>query len=175
MSTTSLVLTLIGDDRPGLVKLLSDTIRNHDGNWQESHMAQLAGKFAGILRVAVAADRAEPLTEALRALQGQGLTVVVESSATASAGDSQTLILELVGQDRPGIVRDIAETLAAAHISIDEMESWVSSASMSGEELFHAQARLQVPAEMATDELRTTLEALADEMMVDINLDLAED
>ena len=57
----SLVLTVIGDDKPGIVEQLADQVLAAGGNWEESRMARLAGKFAGILRVSVDADRAEAL------------------------------------------------------------------------------------------------------------------
>ena len=63
-----LVITVIGDDQPGLVEQLSTTISGHGGNWLESSMSHLAGKFAGILKVAVPAARAEELKAALGSL-----------------------------------------------------------------------------------------------------------
>ena len=51
--TTYLVLTIIGEDRPGIVESLAEIISDYSGNWLESSMSQLAGKFAGILRVSV--------------------------------------------------------------------------------------------------------------------------
>jgi glycine cleavage system regulatory protein len=171
---TSLVLTVIGNDRPGLVSALSDTIAGFEGNWTETRMATLAGKFAGILLVTVPQARSEALIAALRKLESRGLQVVVERSAEAvSAAPARVLVLELIGQDRPGIVRDISRVLAERGINIEEMESVCLSGSFSGEALFKAQARLQVPREIATAELRAVLEALANELMVDISLDEA--
>ena len=63
----AVVLTVIGDDRVGLVEALADTVSSHGGNWEHSQMAELAGKFAGIVVVTVPADRATDLTGALRA------------------------------------------------------------------------------------------------------------
>src|SRR4051812_31863849 len=106
---TSLVLTVIGDDKPGIVEQLSERITATGANWEESRMARLAGKFAGVLRVSVDAAEAGALTEKLRALGAGGLTVVVERSGAADAVPaSRTIALEVVGHDHPGIVRDIA-------------------------------------------------------------------
>ena len=82
----------------------------------------------------------------------------------------QLLRLELVGQDRPGIVRDISRALAELGISIQELTTEVTSAAMSGEHLFHASALLQVPSSVATADLQRVLEGLANELMVDVNL-----
>jgi glycine cleavage system regulatory protein len=171
---TSLVLTVIGDDRPGLVNVLSDTIAAVEGNWTETRMASLGGKFAGMLLVTVPQAQADALIAALRALEGPALHLTVERSGEgAPPAAGRLLALELVGQDRPGIVRDISHLLAAHGINIEELETACVSGSFSGEALFKARARLRVPREVTTEQLRVSLEALANELMVDISLDEA--
>src|SRR6478736_5073980 len=101
----SLVVTVIGNDRPGIVERLSEVVLAAGANWEESRMARLAGKFAGILRISVAAARADALAAGLRALASDGLTVVVESSGEVSVETFRTVRLELVGNDHPGIIR----------------------------------------------------------------------
>ncbi|MBL8529584.1 MAG: ACT domain-containing protein [Burkholderiales bacterium] len=170
---TSLVLTVIGDDRPGLVSALSDTIAAWDGNWTETRMASLGGKFAGILLVTVPQAKADALIGALRGLEAQSLHLVIQRSNGAAPAGGRLLVLDLIGQDRPGIVRDISHLLAEHGINIEELDTACVSGSFSGEALFKAQARLRVPRKMATAELRTLLEALANELMVDVSLDEA--
>jgi glycine cleavage system regulatory protein len=172
----SLVLTVIGDDRPGLVDALSGVIADHGGNWEQSRMAHLANKFAGILLVQIADARAEALVEALNQLQTDDLLhITAEASTAESAGGGYRILqLELVGQDHPGIVHDIAHTLAQRDISIEELSSETRSASMAGGELFHASARLRVPELLTRVDLQGILEALADELMVDVELDEIE-
>jgi len=168
----SIVLTFIGDDRPGLVDALSTIITEHGGNWEESRMAQLAGKFAGVLLVKIADEKADSLSKALNALETQGLLhIMAERSSSEVAPPSRELHLELVGQDHPGIVHDISHALASRKISIEELNSATESASMGGGDLFRAEMRLRVPDEVNSDELRDLLESLADELMVDISLD----
>ena len=167
---TSLVLTVIGDDKPGIVERLSEEILAADANWEESRMARLAGKFAGLLRVSVEADRAEGLAARLRTLQAGGLTVVAEPSGE-SPGETRTIRLELLGNDHPGIIRDIARVLAQQQVNIEELESDLASAPMTGETLFRARARLRIPSAITLDWLRERLEALAGELMVDLTLD----
>ncbi|HVK54795.1 MAG TPA: ACT domain-containing protein [Burkholderiales bacterium] len=172
--TTSLVVTIVGPDRPGLVSWLSDKATAHGANWAESRMANLAGQFAGILRLQVQDAKADALIAALNEIKSLGLDIVVaKSNPTSTAVPSRLLNLELVGQDRPGIVRDISRTLADQGVSIEELHTELVSGSWSGENLFQAKAKLRVPTTIATDELRNTLEALANELMVDLNLDNA--
>ena len=167
---TSLVLTVIGDDKPGIVEQLSDRVLETGANWEESRMARLAGKFAGLLRVSVEADRAEQLAGALRALDAGGLTVVVEPSVEGEGAEPRKVSLEVVGNDHPGIVRDISRVLAQHDVNIEELDTEITSAPMSGEALFHARAILRVPPSVAIDRLRGVLESLAGELMVDLAL-----
>jgi len=167
----SLVLTVIGTDRPGLVEALSETIVRHEGNWLESRMSRMAGQFAGILRVSVPQPRAERLAEALRRLEARGLRIVVEQSvAEDSERALRTLALELVGNDRPGIVREITQALAKSNVNVDELETERSPAPMSNEPLFTARATLRAPLELDIEKLRETLEAIAHDLMVDLSL-----
>ncbi|WP_020682438.1 glycine cleavage system protein R [Marinobacterium rhizophilum] len=168
---TSLVLTVIGPDKPGLVEILSQTIARHNGNWLESGMSRLGGKFAGILIVSVPTDDANALEQALGELQGQGLKVTIERSEETGSDTSRSpILLELVGHDKPGIVREIAQALAARHINVESLDTALTSGSMSGEQLFKAEASLLAPQDLDLDELQQALEAIASDLMVDITL-----
>ena len=166
----SLVVTVVGPDRPGLVSRISECGRSHGASWEESRMASLAGQFAGIVHFVVPSERAASLTAALNALQSSGLSVVVVAGNPATPAIGRILKLDLVGQDRPGIVRDISRALADLGVSIEELETELTSAAMSGEHLFNATAVLVVPPDVRTAQLRAVLEALANELMVDIAL-----
>jgi glycine cleavage system regulatory protein len=169
--SVSLVLTLIGEDKPGLVELLSQTVAAHEGNWLESRMSHMAGRFAGILRASVPLARAEALAEALSALESHGLSIVVErSEGEEPEQEFRRSSLELVGADRAGIILDISRALASRGINVDELHTERTSAPMSGETLFKARANLRVPLDVVLDELCEALEEIADDLMVDISL-----
>jgi len=170
---THLVLTIIGRDRPGLVNAVSETIAAHGGNWLDTRMATLAGQFAGMLLVAIAPEKADALVAALRTLEAKGLHLVIERGVETAPFTGRMLRLELLGHDRPGIVRDISAVLAAHNVSIDELESEQVSGSFSGEAMFKAKARLKLPDGGDLDRLRAALEALANELMVDLDLEAA--
>ena len=165
-----LVLTIMGDDRPGLVDAVSGAVAAHDGNWEQSSMAHLANKFAGILKVNVAEEKVEALTAALRDLATGGLQVGVERGGDPDTTGHRRLRLELVGQDHAGIIHDISHALARQGISIEELETETRSASMAGGTLFHAEAILRAPESLSLRDLEDTLEALANELMVDVEL-----
>ncbi|HQZ46688.1 MAG TPA: ACT domain-containing protein [Usitatibacteraceae bacterium] len=167
----SLVLTAIGPDRPGIVNQISDVAQRFGANWAGSRMANLAGQFAGMVHFEVADDKADALAEALGALQSSGLRIVIaRTQASAAAPVRRRVRLEIVGHDRPGIVRDLSGNLAQRGVSIEELDTQVASAAMSGEHLFKVKALLAVPAELPNEELQRGLEALANEMMVDLEL-----
>ncbi|MFC6288101.1 glycine cleavage system protein R [Nocardioides sp. GCM10027113] len=166
----TLLLTVIGDDRPGLVSALSAPITAHGASWERSQLARLAGKFAGVLLVAVADDRRDALIADLRALEGSGLRVTVDPTDVPAEPVTQRLHLDLLGADRPGIVAEISAALAERRVSIEELATDVREAPMAGGTLFEARAVLVAPPDAGTDELRGMLEGLADELMVEIRL-----
>ena len=166
-----LVLTLIGPDRPGLVEAVAEVVATHRGNWLESRMAHLAGKFAGILRVEVASDKVPALLAALAELDSRGLKVVGEPSSQASMDTAgRTLDLELVGLDRPGIVREISQLLASSGANVEELSTDRTSAPMSGEMLFLAKARVRLPSSADLGTLRAALERLASDLMIELRM-----
>jgi glycine cleavage system regulatory protein len=172
MSNTSLVLTVLGRDRPGLVDSLAQVVAEHGGNWVESRMAHLAGQFAGILRVEVAVEQAEPLTTALKNLAGVGLESVVQPDLAAPAEGQPPLVqLSLVGQDRPGIIREVSQVLAAHGVNFEELNTECTNAPNSGQALFRATAQLRLPAHISAEALREAVEQVAADMMGDVTLE----
>jgi glycine cleavage system regulatory protein len=166
-----LVLTVVADDRPGLVDAISGVIEEHGGNWERSQMARLGGKFAGIVQVSVPDNAAEALRAGLDALTPVGVAhVSVEETAIEPPVAGQRFVLTLVGTDRPGLLHSVTASLAAIGASIEELETDTKSAPMSGGLLFEANATVMLPASVPIDAVRTQLEALAGRLMVDIEL-----
>jgi glycine cleavage system regulatory protein len=163
-------LTCVGDDRPGLVSALSAPISAHGASWERSQMARLAGKFAGVLLVEVADDRADALVADLTALKEVGLSVVLERTSAPAPHASLRLSLELLGADHPGIVAEISAALAGQGIGIEELSTDLREAPMAGGLLFEARAVLEAPPETSMSELGSTLEAIANSLMVEISL-----
>jgi len=168
---TSLVVTVIGPDRPGIVSLLSAKAQGFGANWAGSRMASLAGQFAGMVHFEVPPENADALVAALRGLESSDLHIVIERSGAAAVPAGRRIVkVELVGHDRPGIVRDMSGSLAQLGVSIEELHTEIVSGAMTAEHLFRVKADLLVPQSVGNDALRHALEALANEMMVDIAL-----
>lgn len=173
--TTTLVLSVIGNDRAGLVKALADVIEARGGNWERSHLSELAGKFAGIVVVTVPEGRADELRAALAPLQGL-LDVSVHDGASSDEpeGARREVRVELLGNDRPGIVGAVSGVLAKHGLSVAELESGTRDAPMAGGRLFEATAVATVPADTDLEALQADLEELATEIMVDVSLRTAD-
>lgn len=167
---TSLVVTLVGADRPGLVESIATLVANHGGNWLESRMARLGGQFAGVVRVDIPTASEAEVTAALRGLSSAGLTLtVVRDSSKAPVSGGAPVVLELVGQDRPGIVRQITQVLAAHRVNVEELSTECIEAPHAGGVLFQAKAELLVPAGADLAAVRRDLEKIAADLMVDLS------
>jgi glycine cleavage system regulatory protein len=165
-------MTVVGSDRPGLVEAIARLVAQHGGNWLESRMCRLGGEFAGILRVHIDSAAQGQLEHDLKALQSQGITVTTCPARDGREdGPRRMAALELMGQDRPGIVREISHALARQGINVEELTTECKSAPMSGEMLFTAKARLQLPESCAMAELRNELERLGGNLLVDVSLE----
>jgi glycine cleavage system regulatory protein len=169
---TSLVITVIGPDRPGIVSAISDKAVEAGANWTESLMANFAGQFAGIVQLQVPTPRCDALMAALLALESPGIRIAVgKGQEAAGSGAVRYLKLDLVGNDHPGIIHRISSQLAQRGISIEKLQTAVVSGAWSGDQMFQMNARLVVPLALDAEELRTGLESLANELMVDISID----
>lgn len=167
---TWLVVTFISPDRPGLVEGMADVVRAHGGNWEQSKLAVLAGRFAGILEVTVADERADALERALRGRGGPDFVVHVDRGSDAPDATGTRLTIRLTGGDHEGIVHDVSRVIRAAGLNIEELDTEVVAAPMAGGVLFEATLEVTGPADLDRDAVRAALERLADDLMVEIEV-----
>lgn len=167
------VLTMIGPDRPGIVKQLSSILTEHNANWLESKMANLAGEFAGILHATVDTAKYQALRRDLNKLQTENLQIVIRESAAGVATkiDYRQAELEVVGTDREGIVRDITAALGKFNINVEELATEFSEAAMSSAPLFKATARISIPDETNLDQVQDEIEKIAHDLMTEFRMD----
>ncbi|MBL6913263.1 MAG: hypothetical protein ISR40_06345 [Puniceicoccaceae bacterium] len=164
-----LVLTISGKDRAGLVEKLADVVAAHGGNWEHCRMAHLAGRFVGLLEVTVAGDYQQDLEAALRTISDLDV-MIAAGSVRSDMEPLRQFDLELVGSDHPGIVREVFKALALAGVNVEELSTRAYSAPDSGGTLFEAKARLACGAEVDREDIRSRLEKIAQDVMVDIRL-----
>ena len=162
---TNIVFTFIGDDQPGLVDHISKAVDEHNGNWLESRLSRLAGKFSGIIQIGIEKSRAAGLIEALNGLSSTGLSVVCEQSDDGSTDTpAKTLKLQVLGLDRHHIVHEVSHALAIRDINVAEMTTHVFPASMTGELMFSAEVTIEVPAGTDLDALDEQLDLVCQEL-----------
>lgn len=170
-TTAPLVVSIVGADRHGIVSSLAERAQRFGANWAASRMTRLAGEFAGMVHFEVPRENADALAAALRGLESSGLQVVVAKSNGASVPTSLRVVeLELVGEDRVGIVSNLTKMLAERGISIENIHTDIVRSGVSGKQTFKVEAHLLVPAALSIEALRREVGTLASEMMVDIAL-----
>lgn len=167
---SNLVMTVLGSDRPGLVSSLADTVAAFGGNWLESRMARLAGQFAGIARIACPAGTVDALIAELQTRGPSGLTVLAVREDAAEPPVRRMIVVDVVGNDRPGIVRELSAAVASAGGNIEELTTGLESAPMSGQPMFRAHGIISIPEETATEALTSAIECLGGDLTVDFSV-----
>ena len=168
-----LVMTVLGNDRPGLVSSLADTVANHGGNWLESRMARLAGQFAGVVRIECNAVDVDDLIAELNGPVHSGLTITAVREEAVDVAARRTLIVDVVGNDRPGIVRELSAAVAKAGGNIEELTTGLESAPMSGHPMFRAHGIISIPEQTATTDVIAAIESLGGDLTVDLSGEMA--
>ena len=161
------ILTAVGEDRPGLTQSLADAIHQAGGNWLESHFARLGGQYVGSVLVELPGERQGELEQAVRSAQGSGFTVNILPASGEAMPVGQPFSFEIVGEDRPGIVKEVSATLASLDVNIEDLETSTEDSAMFGAKLFRARANVLVPSETPLDQVRDALERISGEIMVD--------
>jgi glycine cleavage system regulatory protein len=166
----SLILSVVGSDRPGLTEALAAAVLSAGGNWLESHLSRLGGLYVGSVLIELEAGRVETLRSAVRAVDAKGLEVRIVPAIEASRGAGEALLLSLVGQDRPGIVRQVTGVLSGLDVNIETFDTRIAAEPHSGAPLFRLDASLRLPAGLGAGEVQAALEAMSAEIVVDITL-----
>jgi len=167
---TKVILSAVGSDRPGLTQSLADAVLAAGGNWLESHLSRLGGKYVGSVLVEIEEDKLPVLERQIRDVDAAGLHVSIVAAGEEPATPAHLVSIELVGQDRPGIVREVTAVLANLSVNIEDFGSGTENSSWSGERLFRATARLSIPADTSFEQVRAALEAISGEIMVDLTI-----
>jgi len=168
----SLVITFVGVDRPGIVQDLTAMVHGQQGNWLESKMSRMAGKFAGVALIEVSREGLDALKEELQGIPDVSVIVETTDAQDCDAG-MLSYQLNIVGLDRQGILQEVTNELSRNSINVIDLETRVSSAPMSGDKMFHADASVLVPSSVDLIDLHDRLDAVADDLSVDILLELS--
>lgn len=166
----TLILTLIGSDRPGLTQALAAAVLSAGGNWLESHLSRLGGVYVGSVLVELDGGRVEALRSAVREVDAQGLEVRISPAIEGAEAAGDVVQFSLVGQDRSGIVHQVTAVLSRLEANIEDFDTHISVEPHSGAPLFHMEARLRLPPALSAEAVQAALEEISAEIMVDISL-----
>ena len=172
---TTVVLSVIGSDRPGLTRALAGAVLTAGGNWLESHLSQLGGLYVGSVLVELEAANVDALRSALREVDADGLDVRIAAAGAGETVSGSALRLSLVGQDRPGIVHQVTAALRDLGVNIEAFNTRMSEEAHSGAPLFNLDATLRLPTTLTVSQVQSRLEAISGEIMVDIALTAADE
>lgn len=161
-----LILTVIGQDKAGLVEQLATVIASHQGNWMASNLSHLGGYFAGILQLEVAPEHLFALTTELERMSD--LDIKIQQGLQSEVHTDKQLQFVITGNDRPGIVRELSSVITHKGANIIHFESSKQSAPNWGVPLFNAIATVQLPEGLNKDEVVKALEAIASDVVVDV-------
>lgn len=164
-----LVMTILGADRPGLVHSIAEIVAAKGGNWLESRMARLAGQFAGIARIECPAAVVDELMSALQGASRPDLNLQIVREIAEEAAALPTIGIDVVGNDRPGILRELTTAIAQVGGNVEELVTGLESAPMSGHPLFHATGKVSLTGQATLDGLREAIEQLGEDLTVDLS------
>ncbi|MGC9450980.1 MAG: glycine cleavage system protein R [Oceanipulchritudo sp.] len=165
------ILTLIGPDRTGMVSRLAALAEQHGGNWLDSRMIRLGGYFSGMVRIALPEGALPGFREAVAGfLEEREYQYTIQRAELERALPlGRTADLVLSGQDHPGIVHGLFETLQESGVNVEELSTGLTAAPWSGTPVFEARAKLYVPESVAIADLQERLESLAADLLVEID------
>jgi glycine cleavage system regulatory protein len=166
----SVILSVIGSDRPGLTEALAGAVLTAGGNWLESHLSRLGGLYVGSVLVELEAESVDRLRAAVRAVDAQGLEVRIADAVEGAGALGEALQFSLVGQDRQGIVRQVTAVLSGLDVNIETFDTQITAEPHSGAPLFHMEASLRLPPGLQAQAVQAALEEISAEIMVDISL-----
>ena len=173
---THVIMTVVSDDKPGVVEAIAKVVSDQQGNWLESRLAQLAGKFAGVVRISISPEQLPVLNEALSSLSSEGIFVRAEEDQASKETSKETprAHFHALGADRAGIVREISQAFANKHINVIELETKLSSMPYSGDPLFEATGFIAIPDPVDIQDVQDELDDIADALALDISVKSSE-
>ena len=168
-----LLVTAVGEDRPGIVSHLAEVITRHGANLEDSRMTVLGGEFAAIALVTATPEKLPALLKDLESLAKEKISVTTRKTKAPDESrykDYSTYQVSLTGADHEGIVHKISSYLKNQNINIQSMETELVPAPETGTPLFCMNAIVSVPPSVSFKKLNADLEALAQEEAVEVDL-----
>ncbi len=172
------IVTVVSSDKPGVVESIANCVKNCEGNWLESRLAQMAGKFAGVISVSIPTAEADNLKLQLENLKAEkNIHAFLDNASELESSHYEGLEVgfSVSGPDRVGIVQELSKAISDRNINLQTLSSEISSMPYSGEPLFSASGKLTVPTNVGLNELNDSLNQIADSLGVDFSLHTEEE
>lgn len=168
-----LVFSLLGPDRTGLVDRVTEVLGSSGANLEDSRMAVLGGEFSMMFLCSVEPGQAEKLIGDVRHAATELGLLMLHKQTTTRQNQAGTLALQVAvrGADHEGIVHDLVHHLVEQGVSVDALESQLVNAPYSGVPLFEMQMRISAPASLSLSGLRKRLQAVGDDLNVDVEVE----
>lgn len=169
MNNNHLVISALGEDRPGIVNELARVVSDTGCNIEDSRMTVLGGDFAVILLVNGRWNELAKLEAALPGLERR-LALSITAKRTATRMRQSNLLpytVEVVSIDHPGIVHQLANFFSSREINIRDMATSTYAAAHTGTPMFSVQMTVDVPAAMHIARLREDFMDFCDQLNLD--------
>jgi glycine cleavage system regulatory protein len=164
------VITVLGEDRPGLVDRLSRWVAEAEGDWLDSQLRHIGHQFAGILQVSTPAAQAESFENQAPEVSAETGLRITMAAAGAAASEGTLFSLTCMGQDRPGIVKALTDILLAFRANVESLETVYQDAPMAGGQLFEARFQVRLPEDVDFQLLEQRLTGIGEELMLDVQV-----
>lgn len=177
MSEKYLVISALGNDRPGIVNTLSKAALDCGCNITNSRMAVLGGEFAVILLVHGPEQAVAAMQKQLPALEKELQLTIIAKPTVPRTAEQRWLPyrVEVVAMDHPGIVHPITDFFSSRKINIEEVETETYAAPHTGTTMFSLLMTVAVPANVPVSQLRETFIDFCDELNLDASFESARD
>jgi glycine cleavage system transcriptional repressor len=170
---TYLVISALGEDRPGIVNALSKAVLEHGCNIEDSRMTVLGGEFAAILLVEGKWNTLAKVENFLPELERQlGLTIMSKRTGERAAeANLLPYAVDVISMDHPGIVNNLAGFFAERNINIEDMSTSTYAAAHTGTPMFAVHMTVGIPADLHIAALREEFMDYCDRLNLDAVLE----
>jgi glycine cleavage system transcriptional repressor len=167
-----LVITALGDDRPGIVDELSNALFKHNLNIEDSRMSVLGGEFAVLLLVGGSPESIDNFVADTASLE-ESLNMKILVKVTSSEVRRQALVpynVEVVAMDNPGIVHNLASFFSSRQINIVDLNTERYAAAHTATPMFAVNMTIGIPADIPLKQLRDEFISMCDELNLDASM-----
>ncbi|GAB4345024.1 MAG: glycine cleavage system protein R [Gammaproteobacteria bacterium] len=164
-----LVISALGEDRPGIVDQLSKAVLEGGCNIEDSRMTVLGGEFAVLLMISGPWNSIAKVESSLERVAAE-LDLTVTTRRTGERDARRHLMpyaVDVVALDHPGIVHNLAHFFSSRNINIEEMVTSSYAAAHTGAPMFTVRMVVDIPAEFQIASLRDEFLDFCDELNVD--------